>query len=238
MGSSFISNRFKTAILVAGGTGTRMQSSLAKQFLLLAGKPILMHSISRFYEFDPTIQLLVVLPHSEIKYWEVLCKQYTFDIAHKVVAGGATRFESVRNGLAAIDAPEGLVAIHDGVRPLVTQAIIARSFEEAKQAQAAIAVVSLKDSIRQWETPDHSKAADRSQFCLVQTPQTFDLALLRQAYQQPFQDSFTDDASVVEALGKFVSTFEGAYENIKITTPEDLAVAEALWTYQQKSSPL
>ncbi|HAI75206.1 MAG TPA: 2-C-methyl-D-erythritol 4-phosphate cytidylyltransferase [Microscillaceae bacterium] len=236
MSASSISNQLKIAILVAGGTGTRMQSSLAKQFLLLAGKPILMHSISRFYAFDPAMQLLVVLPDTEIKYWETLCNQYAFAIPHRVVAGGATRFESVRNGLAAIQAAEGLVAIHDGVRPLITQAIIARSFEEARQTQAAIAVVSLKDSIRQWETPPYSKATNRSQYCLVQTPQTFDLALLRQAYQQPFQDSFTDDASVVEALGKFISTFEGAYENIKITTPEDLVVAEALWAYQQKSS--
>ncbi len=211
---------------MAGGTGSRMQREVPKQFIEVAGKPILMHTIERFYAYNPQLRLIVVLPESQLETWRQLCRQYRFNIFHLTVAGGATRFQSVKNGLAAVTAGEALVAVHDGVRPFVSTAIIQNSFQTAAQQGNAIVAVSPKDSIREL-TGTTSKAVARTNYKLVQTPQTFRAELLKRAYEQPEQDFFTDDASVVEQLGEQIVLVEGSYRNIKITTPEDLLLAEA-----------
>lgn len=215
----------RVSIIVAGGKGERMQGNIPKQFMAIANRPILMHTLDVFFSFDPTMLLVLVLPMSEINYWDELCKKYTFNIPHKVVAGGNSRFESVKNGLALIEQPS-IVAIHDGVRPFVSHQTISKCFVAAEQYQSAIPAVELVDSIRQL-TDQGSISTDRSQFRLVQTPQVFDSTLIQKAYQQEFRDSFTDDASVVEALGHKVKLVEGNRENIKITTSMDLLIGEA-----------
>jgi 2-C-methyl-D-erythritol 4-phosphate cytidylyltransferase len=213
------------AIIVAGGSGTRMQSPQPKQFLAIGGKPILMHTIRRFHEYDPRLQLVVVLPQDQIAIWQALCFTHVFEIRHEVVAGGASRFASVKNGLAAITAPDGVVAVHDGVRPFVPVAVIAEAFAVAADAGNAVVAVPLKESIRQlFKT--RSKAMDRSRYRLIQTPQCFRLPVLRKAYLLPEEPTFTDDASVVERFGQKINLVDGSYENIKITTPEDLLWAE------------
>jgi len=210
------------AIIVAGGAGSRMNVATPKQFLLLKGKPILMHTILKF----DSCEIIVVLPEDHVAHWKLLCTQYDFDHSHTVVNGGATRFQSVKNGLRLL--PEtGLVAIHDGVRPLVTQDIIRSSFELAQQAGNAITSMPLKDSIRQL-TKDGNQAVDRSKFQLIQTPQTFDIPLIKKAYERDELPSFTDDASVSESAGHMINLLPGSYANIKITTSEDLKIAEAL----------
>jgi 2-C-methyl-D-erythritol 4-phosphate cytidylyltransferase len=213
------------AIIVAGGSGSRMQLQVPKQFVPIGGKPVLMHTMERFYRLDPTMGLVVVLPAGQVTEWEKLCREYGFALPHQVAIGGSSRFSSVRNGLALITG-EGLVAVHDGVRPFVSGAIIQKAFEEAAEHGNAVVAVPLKDSIRRL-SGNASMAEDRSQFRLVQTPQCFRLDLLRQAYTQPEDPAFTDDASVVERLGIAIRLVEGSYENIKITTPEDLLWAEA-----------
>ncbi|WP_026462175.1 2-C-methyl-D-erythritol 4-phosphate cytidylyltransferase [Adhaeribacter aquaticus] len=214
------------AIIVAGGSGTRMQSQVPKQFIAVAGEPILMHTIRRLHAYNPEMQLVVVLPQNQIKIWNSLCFTHVFEIKHEVVAGGKTRFGSVKNGLAAITAEDGIVAVHDGVRPFVPVANIANAFAVAKQKGNAVVAVPLKESIRQiFKTK--SKAMDRSQYQLIQTPQCFRLAMFRKAYELPEEPTFTDDASVVERFGQKINLVEGSYENIKITTPEDLWWAEA-----------
>lgn len=215
----------RVSIIVAGGKGERMQGNIPKQFMAIANRPILMHTLDVFFSFDPTMLLVLVLPMSQINYWDELCKKYTFNIPHKVVAGGNSRFESVKNGLALIEQPS-IVAIHDGVRPFVSHQTISKCFNAAEQYQSAIPAVELVDSIRQL-TDQGSISTDRSQFRLVQTPQVFDSTLIQKAYQQEFRDSFTDDASVVEALGHKVKLVEGNRENIKITTSMDLLIGEA-----------
>lgn len=215
----------RVSIIVAGGKGERMQGNIPKQFMAIANRPILMHTLDVFFSFDPTMLLVLVLPMSQINYWDELCKKYTFNIPHKVVAGGNSRFESVKNGLALIEQPS-IVAIHDGVRPFVSHQTISKCFVAAEQYQSAIPAVELVDSIRQL-TDQGSISTDRSQFRLVQTPQVFDSTLIQKAYQQEFRDSFTDDASVVEALGHKVKLVEGNRENIKITTSMDLLIGEA-----------
>jgi 2-C-methyl-D-erythritol 4-phosphate cytidylyltransferase len=215
----------EAAILVAGGTGSRMQSQVPKQFMAIGGQPVLMHTIRRFYEYNPGLELIVVLPANQIATWQALCFTHVFELKHQVVAGGSTRFGSVKNGLAAIQAPDGLVAVHDGVRPFVPVAVIREAFAVANQKGNAVVAVPLKESIRQiFKTK--SKAVDRSQYCLVQTPQCFRLALLRRAYLLPEEPTFTDDASVVERFGQKINLVPGSYDNIKITTPEDLLWAE------------
>lgn len=214
------------AIIVAGGTGSRMQHSLPKQFIELAGKPILMHTIERFHTYNKGLRIVVVLPEDQLQVWRNLCKQHKFPVFHMAVPGGKTRFGSVKNGLAAVQG-EALVAVHDGVRPFVSTGIIKAAFEQAAESGAAVVAVSPKDSIREL-TDNGSRAVPRTRYRLVQTPQCFKASLLREAYKQPEQEYFTDDASVVEQLGAGIALVEGSYSNIKITTPEDLLLAEVL----------
>jgi 2-C-methyl-D-erythritol 4-phosphate cytidylyltransferase len=215
------------AIIVAGGSGSRMNASVSKQFLLLQGKPILQRTIERFLAVTPTPHIILILPERDLTIWQELCLQHQFfpDTTNTIqsVLGGATRFQSVRNGLAAIQASEGLVAVHDGVRPFVTADIIEQSYQTAEQTGSAVTCVAVKDSIRVVDPAGRSQAVDRSQYRLVQTPQTFRLDLFRQAFQVEEQPFFTDCASVVEYAGHAITLIDGSYENIKITTPEDLA---------------
>ena len=220
------------AVIVAGGSGVRMGGDVPKQFLPVAGLPVLMHTLRRFHDYSPRLSIILVLPGKDVPYWEELCRQYGFTLPVTVVTGGNTRFQSVKNGLAAIAAEEGLVAIHDGVRPLVPQATIEESFRVADEKGCAVAAVALKDSIRSVSPGGGSQALDRSAFRLVQTPQTFRLSIIRRSFDQPELPGFTDDASVAESAGFPITLIEGAYANIKITTPDDL-----LWAATQLSPP-
>lgn len=213
----------KYAVIVAGGSGTRMQSSLPKQFIEVLGQPILMHTLEA-YAFDG-IQIILVLPESQISLWNELCEKHQFEIPHQIVKGGETRFHSVSNGLNAIG-NDGLVAIHDGVRPLIARDIIQMAFSVAEEKGNAIVSVPLKDSIREYTT-SANKMVDRNNYRLIQTPQTFQVQLIKEAFNTDYQAGFTDDASVLEAKGKTIHLIDGDYRNIKITTPEDLKVAEA-----------
>ncbi len=215
------------ALIVAGGKGTRMKQTVSKQFILLKGLPILMHTINAFLAYSPKVEIILVLPPDEIETWHQLCQKFNFQVPVTIAAGGDSRFQSVKNGLASIDSAEGLVAIHDGVRPLVGKDIIGASYHLAAVHQSAVAAVRLKESIR-ITNQDTTKAVDRSDYRLIQTPQTFDLALIKSAYEIKEEQSLTDDASVAERAGHKISLFEGSYSNIKITTPEDLIIAEAL----------
>lgn len=218
-------NSEEYALIVAGGKGTRIKSEVPKQFLLLNGIPVLMHTILAFFSYSQKIKVVLVLPENQIDTWHSLCLEHNFTRPLLLQHGGETRFQSVRNGLKKID--DGFVAIHDGVRPLVNQEIIAASFRIAAEKHAAIAAVPLKESLRITED-DKTRAVDRSLFRLVQTPQTFSVPLIKTAYEMEEDDTLTDDASVAEKAGYDVSLFEGSYGNIKITTTEDLVVAEAL----------
>lgn len=212
-------------IIVAGGKGMRMGKDLPKQFLPIDGTPILMHTLQAFYDYDPSMTLIVVLPSDQQAYWSKLCGDHHFTIPHVVVKGGETRFHSVKNGLSCITG-EGLVAVHDGVRPFVHCDTIDRCFAAAQESGAAVPVVEVVDSLRKVED-EESKAVSRRDYRIVQTPQVFDISLLKEAYKQPYTVDFTDDASVVEAYGRKISLVEGNRENIKITSPFDLIIAEA-----------
>jgi len=214
------------AIIVAGGTGSRMQTDVPKQFLELCGKPVLMHSIMAFADACEDIQVIVVLPSSQIAYWQELCSRHGFTLPHTIVEGGSTRFHSVKNGLSLLP-DEGLVAIHDGVRPLVSRQTITGCFREATSYGCAVPVASVMDSVREVSGLT-SRMLDRSALRLIQTPQVFDITLLKKAYEQEYTPAFTDDASVFEKAGHTIRLTEGNVENIKITTPNDLVVAEAL----------
>lgn len=214
------------AVIVAGGKGLRMGSERPKQFLCIGGKPILMHTLEAFYRYDATIHLVLVLPHSHQPLWAELCEEHHFTLPYKLVDGGETRFHSVKNGLSAIP-NQGVVAIHDGVRPFLHSNMLDRCFQAVKIQRAVIPVINVVDTVRQ-QTPDGSQTVDRNAYKLVQTPQLFKTSLLKQAYEQPYTTAFTDDASVVEAMGEKVALVEGSRENIKITTPFDMKVAEAL----------
>ena len=214
------------ALIVAGGKGTRINSKLPKQFIGLNGKPILLHTIEAFYNYSEKISVVLVLPEDDFGIWESICKEFNFKKPVALQKGGETRFQSVKNGLDKLEG-EGLVAIHDGVRPLVSSDLIGASFHLAAVHGSAVAAVRLKESIRITDQ-DTTKAVDRSKYRLIQTPQTFNLQLIKKAYQIKEDSSLTDDASVAERSGHKISLFEGSYENIKITTPEDLIVAEAL----------
>jgi 2-C-methyl-D-erythritol 4-phosphate cytidylyltransferase len=219
------------ALIVAGGKGTRMKTSLPKQFLEIKGRPVLMHTIDAFYRYSDTMLVILVLPEEDQPTWEALCQQHAFTRPLQIVAGGASRFQSVQNGLHHIQGP-GLVAIHDGVRPLISEDIIAASFRLAAVHGSAVAAVRLKDSIRVTDQ-HHTRAVDRSLYRLIQTPQTFKIDLIQHAYALPEDATLTDDASVAERAGHTISLFEGSYDNLKITTPEDLIVAEALLDARQ-----
>jgi len=216
----------KIAIIVAGGKGLRMQADIPKQFIAIKGKPILMHTLEVFHRYDPSIQLLLVLPTVQIDYWKELCVKYFFNLPHQIITGGETRFNSVKNGLDAIKS-HSLVAVHDGVRPFVSIPTIKRCFDTAEEFGSAIPVVNMEESIRQI-SGDESQSVDRTSFKLVQTPQVFDSIILKKAYEQNFSTVFTDDASVVEAAGSKIYLVEGNRENIKITTGFDLELAEIL----------
>ena len=221
-----MTNTRKSTIIVAGGKGERMQTNIPKQFLELNGKPVLMHTLDTFRNYDPEMELILVLPSSQIDYWNGLCKKHAFSTPHKIAEGGATRFHSVKNGLKVVSSPD-YIAIHDGVRPLVSHQTITDCFAEAEISGAAIPVVDAVDSLRKI-TENGNVAVDRSLYKMVQTPQVFEAGLIIEAYNQDFSDTFTDDASVVEVFGHKVSLIAGNRENIKITTQTDMLLAEAI----------
>ena len=218
--------RTKIAIIVAGGKGTRMQADIPKQFIEIHGKPVLMHTLEAFHRYDDSIQLILVLPASQLNAWKKLCLKHAFLLPHQIVSGGETRYNSVLNGLSQIKTP-ALIAVHDGVRPFVSNGTIKRCFDEAEKHGSAIPVIDIVDSIRQIKKTG-SQSVDRSNYKLVQTPQVFDSEILKKAYEQDFSALFTDDASVVEALGLKITLVEGNRENIKITTAFDLVLAETV----------
>jgi 2-C-methyl-D-erythritol 4-phosphate cytidylyltransferase len=204
-----------------------MGGELPKQFIPVEGRPVLMRTLDAFHACDASIQLILVLPHDHQAYWHELCAQYQFAVPHRIADGGATRFHSVQSGLSLVDASEALVAVHDGVRPFVSPEVISRCYAEAEAHGAVVPVIPVVETVRQL-VGEGSKTVARDAYRLVQTPQTFRATLLRRAYEQPYTDAFTDDASVVEALGCAVSLVDGNRENIKLTTPFDLIVAKAL----------
>ena len=216
----------KYVIIVAGGKGLRMGSDLPKQFLPMGDKPVLMHTLEVFRRYDETLQIIVVLPREQQDFWKQLCQKHSFAVEHTLADGGETRFYSVKNGLALVQEP-GLVGVHDGVRPFVSVGVIRRCYDLAKVQKAVIPVVDVVETLRHL-TNAGSETVSRNDYKLVQTPQVFDVELLKQAYTQEFTSFFTDDASVVEAMGIPVYLAEGNRENIKITTPFDLKVGSAL----------
>ena len=216
----------KYVIIVAGGKGLRMGSDLPKQFLPMGDKPVLMHTLEVFRRYDETLQIIVVLPREQQDFWKQLCQKHSFAVEHTFADGGETRFYSVKNGLALLQEP-GLVGVHDGVRPFVSVEGLRRWYDLAKVQKAVIPVVDVVETLRHL-TDAGSETVSRNDYKLVQTPQVFDVELLKQAYAQEFTPFFTDDASVVEAMGMPVYLAEGNRENIKITTPFDLKVGSAL----------
>ena len=216
----------RQAIIVAGGRGTRMNNEVPKQFLPLCGKPIVMHTLETFYNFDSHIELILVLPEHLMVYWQNLCVEHQFDIPHHIVAGGQERFYSVKNGLVFAK-PNALIAIHDGVRPFVSHSTLERCFEQAELQGNAIPAMPLVDSIREIKL-NKNQIVDRTKLRAIQTPQVFQSQIITKAFEQPFSPTFTDDASVVEAYGEKIHLVEGNVENIKLTTPFDLLIGEAL----------
>ncbi len=216
----------KQLIIVAGGKGLRMGGEVPKQFLPVNGKPVLMLTIETFHRFDPEMKIILVLPKEQQAYWNDLCTEYQFRIPYLLADGGETRFHSVKNGLALAD-DDGLIGVHDGVRPFVSQEVITRCFDTANIDKAAIPVIDVVETIRKI-SGEQSETVDRNNYKLVQTPQVFTTSLLKKAYGQEYTPLFTDDASVVEAMGVKVTLVEGNRENIKITTPFDMIIAKAL----------
>ena len=215
-------------IIVAGGKGLRMGSDIPKQFLPIGGKPVLMRTLERFREYSPTLQIILVLPKAQQEYWKELCEKHNFKVTYQLADGGETRFHSVQHGLALIpDDAEGVVGVHDGVRPFPSIDVISDCYETARTAKAVIPVIPVVETVRHLKG-EVSETVPRNDYRLVQTPQTFDIQLLKAANRQSYNDGFTDDASVVEAYGFDVTLVEGNRENIKITTPYDLKIAEVL----------
>ena len=215
-------------ISVVGGKGLRMGSDIPKQFLPIGGKPVLMRTIERFREYSGDLKIILVLPEAQQDYWQELCKKYNFQIEYQLANGGQTRFHSVQNGLALVpDDAEGVVGVHDGVRPFPAVEVIRDCYETARTTKAVIPVIPVVETVRHLEG-EGSVTVPRGDYRLVQTPQTFDIQLLKAANRQPYNDGFTDDASVVESYGHAITLVEGNRENIKITTPYDIVVAEAL----------
>lgn len=217
-----------SVIIVASGSGSRFNSDIPKQFVELAGKPILMHSIIAFYKYQKDIEIILVLCEQQVNFWYSLCKKHDFNIKHRVVNGGKTRFDSVKNGLNTVKLSQNLTAVHDGVRPLVSQNTIERCFHEAKISGNAIPAIFPVNSVRQV-SKDSNFPIDRSKLRLIQTPQVFKINILKKAYKQKYKENFTDDASVLEAIGEKIRLVEGNRENIKITNNIDLVIAEALY---------
>ena len=223
-------------IIVAGGKGLRMGSDIPKQFLPIGGKPVLMRTLERFREYSAELQIILVLPEAQQAYWRELCKQYNFPLPlegaeggfYQLANGGQTRFHSVQNGLAMVpDDAQGVVGVHDGVRPFPSIEVIKNCYETARTKKAVIPVIPVVETVRHLEG-EKSVTVPRGDYRLVQTPQTFDIQLLKAANRQPYNDGFTDDASVVESYGYEITLVEGNRENIKITTPYDLKIAEVL----------
>ena len=222
-------------IIVAGGKGLRMGSDIPKQFLPIGGKPVLMRTIERFRAYSADLQIILVLPEAQQDYWHQLCQDHHFEVEYQLANGGQTRFHSVQNGLALVpDDAEGVVGVHDGVRPFPSIEVIRNCYETARSAKAVIPVIPVVETVRHLITQKepsllcNSETVPRGEYRLVQTPQTFDIQLLKAANRQPYNDGFTDDASVVEAYGHEITLVEGNRENIKITTPFDLTIAETL----------
>lgn len=214
-------------IIVAGGKGLRMGTDIPKQFLPIGGKPVLMRTLERFREYSEALQIILVLPKDQQDYWKELCKEYNFNVEYILADGGQTRFHSVQHGLAFIpDDAEGVVGVHDGVRPFPSIDVIKRCYETARETKAVVPVVPVVETIRKIGITSHT--VPRNDYRLVQTPQTFDIQLLKAANQQPYKDDFTDDASVVESYGQTITLVDGNRENIKITTPFDLKIASLL----------
>ncbi len=210
-------------LIVAGGKGLRMGGDIPKQFLPIGGKPILMRTIEAFRSVLDDVKIVLVLPADQHDYWQELCRKHDFRSPELIANGGATRFHSVSNGLNLLpDDKDAVVGVHDGVRPFVSAETIRRCFSAAAEGKAVVPVVPVVETLRQILPDGKSLTRPRDEYRLVQTPQTFPLALLKEAYRQPFSEAFTDDASVVEALGKEITMVEGNRENIKITTPSDL----------------
>ena len=217
----------KAIIIVAGGKGTRMGVSLPKQFLVLGGKPILMHTIERFYGYDSNMKIVLVLPADQHDYWMELCVQYKFTTPVELAEGGETRFHSVKNGLSLITT-EKWVGVHDGVRPFVSLDVLTDAYEQVQTVLAVVPTIDVYETLRRKQG-ESSVTVNRAEYQLVQTPQVFETALLKRAYDTEFDPHFTDDASVVEALGVPVVCISGNRENIKLTTPFDLKIGEALF---------
>jgi 2-C-methyl-D-erythritol 4-phosphate cytidylyltransferase len=236
-------------IIVAGGKGLRMGSDIPKQFLPVGGKPVLMRTLERFREYSADLQIILVLPKAQQDYWKKLCQKHNFTVEYQLTDGGETRFHSVQHGLALIpDDAEGVVGVHDGVRPFPSIEVIRNCYETARTAKAVIPVIPVVETLRHISSngqtrtdtdkkeslsPEvrcqkESRTVPRDEYRLVQTPQTFDIQLLKAANRQPYNDGFTDDASVVESYGHQITLVEGNRENIKITTPYDLKIAEVL----------
>jgi len=212
------------AIIVGGGSGSRMLSEIPKQFMLLRGRPVLMHTIEAFYKSDYNPEIIVVLNVDFHQYWENLCVLHNFSIPHLLVKGGTHRFDSVKNGIKAIKS-KAIIAIHDAVRPLLSSRLIDRSFQEAEVSGNAVAAIKSRDSVRQ-QTGKHSIPLNREEIYLIQTPQTFSSEILKKAYKQEFRNEFTDAASVAERAGIKINLIEGEHRNFKITFPEDIRLAE------------
>jgi len=219
-------NHHHWAIIVAAGSGLRMQTGVLKQFLELCGKPILMHSIEAFMNACKDISVVLVLPTMHINFWQDLCHRHKFAHPHQIAEGGNTRFQSVKNGLSLVSG-DGLVAIHDGVRPLASRQTILNCFDDAAQYGCAVPALPINDTVREV-SKTANRMLDREALRLLQTPQVFDISLLKKAYEQEYSPLFTDDASVFEQAGHIIRLVEGNAENIKITTQNDLVIAEAL----------
>ena len=217
----------KYVVIVAGGKGLRMGGDIPKQFLPVKGKPVLMRTLEAFHAYDAAIRLIVVLPADQQAYWKQLCQKSGFTLPYRIADGGETRFHSVKNGLALVE-EDALVGVHDGVHPFVSQDVIAECYRSAEEKGAAIPVVDIVETIRRISEDGGSETVPRDRYKLVQTPQVFRASLLKQAYAQSYVPAFTDDASVVEALGHRVELVRGNRENIKLTTPFDLKLAEML----------
>jgi len=215
----------KSVIIVAGGSGKRMNADIPKQFIEIKGKPILMHTIEKFYAYDYSINIIVVLPELHIEYWNKLVEKYNFKLPIQIVKGGESRFESVKNGLKLIK--NGIVGIHDAVRPLVSSDTIKRAYEAAILDGNAIPCININDSLRIINNSG-SETLNRNHVRIVQTPQCFEVSIIKKAYLQDYNSKFTDDASVLENSGIFIHLVEGNHENIKITRPLDIKIAEAL----------
>ncbi len=219
----------KYVVVVAGGKGLRMGGEVPKQFVPVAGLPVLMRTLRLFAEAEPDARLVLALPRDHQAYWQQLCREYTFGVPHAIADGGQTRFHSVQNALRLIPQDAcGIVAVHDGVRPFVSHEVVRRCMTEAWEKGAVVPVTPVVETLRQMLPDGETQTVDRNSYRLVQTPQTFRIDLLKRAYEQPYCDAFTDDASVVEAMGHHVCLVEGNRENIKLTTPADLKYAEFL----------